>query len=141
VVPAEVIAPAPMSFEARIGLALQGSNWQDLQNSGNNTLAIPDEELVEETMDFDEEAIYPEDDADKPPEMTAKQLKKKALFERTIARDTGDILQSIEPDSVVPVEQDVTWDQDPELICSYNWQASADETNTIFGTLVYISFQ
>jgi Ca2+-dependent lipid-binding protein len=139
IAPTELINPAPMSFEARIGLALQGSNWQELQNSGKSTVAIPDDVLDDEALideALDDEAMIPEDDADKPREMTAKQLKKKALFERTIARDTGDVLQTIEPDSIVPVQQDVKWDQDPELICSYNWQASVDETNTIFGTLV-----
>jgi hypothetical protein len=41
------------------------------------------------------------------------------------------VLQVIEADSIAPVVANVTWDQDPELICSYNWQASTED-NTIF---------
>jgi hypothetical protein len=125
--PAVIMAPASMSFEAQIGLALQGSNWQELQN--NKIISVPIQ-----TEDVIQESIFLEDEADLPPEMTTKQKKKKERFERTIARDTGDVLQLIEPESIMPVEQNVTWDQDPELICSYNWQASTDDTNTIFGT-------
>jgi hypothetical protein len=72
---------------------------------------------------------------EKPPEMTAKQQKKRERFDRGVARDAGEYLQSIPVESIVPVSQDVTWDQEPELLCSYNWQASTDDKNTIFGKL------
>jgi hypothetical protein len=72
---------------------------------------------------------------EKPPGMTAKQQKKRERFDRGVARDAGEYLQSIPVESIVPVSQDVTWDQEPELLCSYNWQASTDDKNTIFGKL------
>jgi hypothetical protein len=126
--PAVIMAPASISFEAQIGLALQGSNWQELQNSNSIGMPIQTETVVQES-------VFVDDEANLPPEMTTKQKKKKERFERTIARDTGDVLQLIEAESIMPVEHNVTWDQDPELVCSYNWQASTDDTNTIFGTL------
>tara|TARA_R110002003_G_scaffold534_9_gene20280 strand:- start:4022 stop:4312 length:291 start_codon:yes stop_codon:yes gene_type:complete len=64
--------------------------------------------------------------------MTAKQQRKRERFDRGVARDAGDYLQSIPVASIIPVAENVTWDQEPELLCSYNWQASID-TNTIFG--------
>lgn len=76
-----------------------------------------------------------EDDVEKPKELTGKQKKKRLRFDNAIARDAGAVLHTIEADSVVPVPWPVTWDKDPELVCSYNWQASTDGTNTIFGAL------
>jgi hypothetical protein len=122
-----------MSFESRIALALQGSNWQELQKS----IATPQSQApVPETV-ATESAVIIEDNIKQPPEMTAKQKKKRQQFDRTIARDTGDVLQVIEAESVTPVATSITWDQDPELLCSYNWQAS-DKSNTIFGELVLL---
>jgi hypothetical protein len=114
-----------MSFESRIALALQGgSNWQDLQKTVS--AAQPQAPVPENVT------AEPEVQDDVKPEMTAKQKKKREQFDRTIARDTGAVLHTIHADDVEPVATSVTWDQDPELLCSYNWQAS-DETNTIFG--------
>jgi hypothetical protein len=123
--PAVLNSSDPFSFEQKIALALQGGKWQELQKSMDmGTSAAPSEGVQEGVS---EEAV-PEG----PPEPTAKQKKKKAQFAKTIARDTGDVLQTIEPDAIVPGPQEVTWDQDPELLCCYNWQASTDD-NTIFG--------
>jgi hypothetical protein len=127
----ETMTPTPMSFEAKIALALQGSNWQELQTNSKNTPTMQPDALPQEGVTLD--VTVEEDDVNKPPGMTAKQKKKKERFDRTIARDAGDVLQMIETDSIVPVNIDVTWNQDPELLCSYNWQASTDNTNTIFG--------
>lgn len=69
----------------------------------------------------------------KPRELTAIQKKKLARFERQLAKDAGDVLHTIKLETILPIEQEVTWDQDPELLCSYNWKASTDGTNTIFG--------
>jgi hypothetical protein len=119
-------APEPMSFATKIGLALQGSNWQELQNSNTSTVPISTEALTEET-------VITEDELNRSRQATAKQLRKMERLGATIVRDTGDVLQTIEVDSVIPVEEEVVWDGDPELVCSYNWKASTDATNTIFG--------
>jgi hypothetical protein len=129
----ETTAPIPMSFESRIALALQGSNWQELQKS----IATPQAQAPGPETVAPESTVVVEDDINKPPEMTAKQKKKRQQFDRTIARDTGDVLQIIDAKSVTPVASSVTWDQDPELLCSYNWQAS-DESNTIFGESILL---
>jgi hypothetical protein len=121
-----------MSFESRIALALQGSNWGELQTS----IAVVQPQIsVPETAATEPEAAVPNV---VKPEMSAKQKKKREQFDRTIARDTGPVVQIIHAETVTPVATEVTWDQDPELLCSYNWQAS-DETNTIFGKLFVCS--
>jgi len=122
----------PFSFEAKIAMALQGAKWQELQRSTENVVPTPPEAIQDGALI---DAVVAEDavDEQRPPELTAKQKKKKEQFARTIARDAGEVLATIEPDSLVGVPQDVTWDKDPELLCCYNWQASTDETNTIFG--------
>jgi hypothetical protein len=127
-VPPTDAAPALMSFESRIALALQGSNWGELQK---NIAAVQPQIPVPETVVAESEIAVPDD---VKPEMSAKQKKKREQFDRTIARDTGSVVQIIHAETVIPVDMEVTWDQDPELLCSYNWQAS-DETNTIFGKL------
>lgn len=149
--------PPAMSFENKIALALQGSNWQQLQNSNNNKAAAESgaftryaglEEL--QNVHSSTAAMQPEvftqnpgfeelvvastaEEVNQPPQLTAKQKKKKQTFERSVARDAGEVLQTIEPSAVEPVVENVTWDQDPELLCSYNWQDTTDDTNTIFG--------
>jgi hypothetical protein len=120
-----------MSFEARIGLALKGSNWQELQNKDMVPPATATTSFVEGSSASDTEVVKGE--VDRPPEWTTKQLKKKANFDRAITRDAGDLLSTIEVSSITPVTQNVTWNQEPELLCCYNWQASTDGTNTIFG--------
>lgn len=117
-----------MSFEAKIALALRGSNWQQLQHQDQFAATEND---VQKHEGIDAEAL--EDGSANPPELTKKQKKKMARFDKAISRDAGDVLQIIEMDSISPVPWDVVWDQDPELLCCYNWQASTDGTNTIFG--------
>ena len=63
-----------------------------------------------------------------------KRKKKLERFEKTTARDAGEVLETIDANTLIPVSQDVVWDRDPELLCCYNWQSSTDGTNTIFGT-------
>jgi len=130
------VLPAAMSFETKIALALQGSSWQALQNqtsstSDNVASILPQTEvLVEESVAA--ETISGVDGIPRVlPSMTAKQMKKKERFDQRVARDTGDVIQLIDADTIAPVAESVTWDQDPELVCSYNWQDSADQ-NTIF---------
>jgi methylphosphotriester-DNA--protein-cysteine methyltransferase len=98
--PAPTLTPEPMSFATKIGLALQGSNWQDLQNSNTSAMATSTEVLTEETV-----AI--EDELRRSRQATAKQLKKLERLGATIVRDTGEVLQTIQVDSVIPVEEDV----------------------------------
>lgn len=99
----------PMSFEAKIALALQGSNWQTLQNAGmgSNATAVPPETLIDASVTAEESAPV-EDNLVKPPDMTAKQKKKKERFDQKIAKDTGDVLQLIEADSITPVTANVS---------------------------------
>lgn len=123
----------PFSFETKIAMALQGAKWQELQNNAGSTgETLP--EPVEDDLEEEDEVL----DENKPPELTAKQKKKREQFDRTIARDAGDVLQTIEPDALKAGEQEVIWDQDPEILCCYNWQASSDDTNTIFGKSMQI---
>jgi hypothetical protein len=74
---------------------------------------------------LDEEAVQG------PPPPTKGQLKKMAKQAKLVSRDAGDILQSITSDEIIPVPHNISWDQDPELLCCYNWQ-DAEDTNTIF---------
>jgi hypothetical protein len=132
--------PPAMSFEARIGLALQGSSWQQLQTAvtepvgRENDDAVQEDEDIEEIDDDEElDAEMAEDEGEAPKELTEKQKKKLARFTQTIARDAGDIFETIPHDTLTPGPESVVWDDDPELLCCYNWQASTDQTNTIFG--------
>ena len=129
--PTQVAETNAMSFEARIGLALRGSNWQALQN--NATTALPGglEPFAQDGATVDSDLAGSELDA--PKEMTVKQKKKMKRFEQTIARDAGDVVGIIEIDSLRPRPESVKWEGDPDLLCCYNWCASTDGTNTIFG--------
>ncbi|KAF2125278.1 hypothetical protein P153DRAFT_299913 [Dothidotthia symphoricarpi CBS 119687] len=82
--------------------------------------------------DEDDVDLGAEGDAEKPKGLSVKQKKKRLRFDRAIARDAGAVLYTIEADTVVPVPWPITWNEDPELLCCYNWQASTDGTNTIF---------
>jgi hypothetical protein len=134
--------PAAMSFEARIGLALQGSSWQQLQSAVTEPVGVENDDAVQEDEDIEEidddeelDAEVAEGEHEAPKELTEKQKKKLARFAQTIARDAGDIFETIPVDTLTPGPESVTWKDDPELLCSYNWQASTDQTNTIFGKL------
>lgn len=122
--------PAALSLEAMVGLALKGSDWQQMQSE--TTASTP---LNHSLLPVSSEGILDviEDQTEVPRVLTTKQKQKLKRFDQTIARDAGDILEMIEADTLVPVSQKVTWDEDPELLCSYNWQASTDGTNTIYG--------
>jgi len=147
-----------MSFEAKIAMALGGSSWQSLQsnNTAEPSSAVDgvadveeDESLDEEDEDEDEDEDDEDDGVPLEPESAEpakaaepivdaatlkKRKRKQDRFDRTIARDAGEVLETIDLNALIPVAQDVVWDRDPELLCSYNWQSSTDGTNTIFGT-------
>lgn len=138
--------PNASPFEAMVGLALRGSDWQKLQNTALALDAHPAQ--MQETVDpgtgepeagepetSESELDTPADEAQAPRQMTAKQQKKMMKFEKSVARDTGKVHHVIRPDAIAPVPHKVSWEGDPELLCSYNWKESHDGTNTIFGEL------
>ncbi|OWY46271.1 geranylgeranyl pyrophosphate synthetase [Alternaria alternata] len=127
------MSSATMSFESKIALALGGSSWQQLQDDSNTEPVIATEEDEDSDLDDEDEAdIKPTEEVVVDPVKAKKQQKKKERFDQSIARDAGEILETIDKDELIPVAEQVVWDRDPELLCCYNWQASDDGTNTIF---------
>lgn len=118
----------PLSFEAKIALALAGNSWQQVQTASTQHVTAEQSSTPQSIVDDVQEPEV------QPAAMTSKQKKQKAKFDNKVSRDAGDVLEVIEADSLLPANQDVVWDQDPELLCAYNWKASNDHTNTIFGT-------
>lgn len=144
-----------MSFEAKIAMALGGSSWQSLQNSNTADPILAAGQTAHADEEYEEYEDNDDEDGDggngipivdgtadagaaQEPEVDEALLKKRKKklerFEKTIARDTGEAVETIDVASLTPIAQQVSWDQDPELLCCYNWQASTDGTNTIFGT-------
>lgn len=132
--PAGFLDSNALSFEQRIALSLQGANWQALNGGQGVGVGVTPSVAIQEEISDEVEEL--EVDADLPPQQTAKQKKKKAEFDRVIARDTGAVLATIEPEALSIGPQEVTWDKDPELLCCYNWQDFTN-TNTIFGKFAY----
>ena len=142
----------PFSFEARIAMALQGENWQQLQGTpaaaavapaaGNSGVNVDEEEQGEAEMDIesDEDEVLVDEGANDREAAedvidvarAQKHAKKMQRFNQTIARDAGEVVKTISLDTIQPVQETVSWDQNPELLCCYNWQASTDGKNTIF---------
>lgn len=67
-----------------------------------------------------------------PKVLTPAQKKKKERKERVLSKWRGRILQTILSPDVEPCRQEVTWDEDPEIVCSYNWSSAVDGSNTIY---------
>jgi hypothetical protein len=71
-----------------------------------------------------------------PPALTKKQQlkkeRKKERKDRVLNLGRGPLLHSIPASAVHPVAERVAWDTEPELLCSYNWAAAEDGTNTLF---------
>ena len=61
-----------------------------------------------------------------------KKQRKKERKDRVLNLNRGALQHTITPESLQPVAEPVTWDTDPELLCSYNWAAAEDGTNTLF---------
>lgn len=110
-------------------MALRGNDWQQLQSTAASTAAAQNDPVIAQA----EAVPGVEGEIEAPRVPTKKQMQKMKRFDQAISRDAGDILQTIEVKQLIPVSQSVSWDEDPELLCSYNWQASTDRTNTIFG--------
>ncbi|KAJ4348921.1 hypothetical protein N0V95_005047 [Ascochyta clinopodiicola] len=67
-----------------------------------------------------------------PKVLTPAQKKKKWRKARVLSKERGSVLYTISPEDVRPHESPVTWDQEPEILCSYNWSGANDGSNTIF---------
>ncbi|KAJ4993574.1 hypothetical protein SVAN01_01122 [Stagonosporopsis vannaccii] len=104
---------------------------------------IPDEQGDEE-VDDDDVDIATDSEAGEldipkplPKALTAAQKKKQQRKERVMSQDRGPVIHKISPSDVQPhaptnPNSKVTWDEDPEIVCSYNWSSVADGSNTIF---------
>lgn len=49
-----------------------------------------------------------------------------------ILRNTGEELHAIYLDAIEPDTSEISWNKEPELLCSYNWQETSDDTNIIY---------
>jgi hypothetical protein len=130
-----------MSFESKIALALGGSNWQQLQGESIAEPTIADENDENSDSDDGDDNVEITEEVVIDPVKSAKHKKKMERFDQSIAKDAGEIVETIEKNSLIPVREKVVWDEEPELLCCYNWQASEDGTNTIFGEYMYICEQ
>jgi hypothetical protein len=95
-----------------------------------------DDILISNSSSSASAAAAPIPSASTTPALTKRQaLKKQRKTERkdrVLNLGRGPLLHTISPDSLQPVAEPVTWDADPELLCSYNWAAAEDGTNTLF---------
>lgn len=69
--------------------------------------------------------------------LTSAQKNKQRRKERVLAQDRGSVIHTIIPSDIQPhaptnPKSKVTWDEDPEIVCSYNWSSVVDGSNTIF---------
>ncbi|KAF1935854.1 hypothetical protein EJ02DRAFT_304663, partial [Clathrospora elynae] len=126
--------PVAMSFEAQIGLALKGlGDWKQLRSTTAKPAANENENIaLQSGANNAEIAEVEEVESEESKARRAKYEKKMNKFKQVVDKDAGHILETIGLDALAPGSINVTWDQDPELLCSYNWQASTDKTNTIF---------
>lgn len=94
----------------------------------------PDDEDVDIATDSEEGEL----DIPKPlPKvLTAAQMRKRERKQKVLSNGRGPVLHTISPPDVQPYgshhDSSVTWTEDPEIICSYNWSSVADNKNTIF---------
>ncbi|KAH6638901.1 hypothetical protein C7974DRAFT_469547 [Boeremia exigua] len=104
---------------------------------------VPDEEKEEEFNDDDVDLATDSEEGEldipKPPPkaLTAAQKKKQERKERVLSKDRGPILHTFSPSDIQPNEStgsktEVSWDEDPEILCCYNWSSTVDGSNTIF---------
>ena len=115
--------------------------------------AQPAEKIMpEEEGNLDEEGEVEDDDVDistdseqgeldipkpLPKVLTAAQAKKQERKNRVLSKDRGPIINTISPSDVQPYDSNsyksrIAWDEDPEILCSYNWSSAVDGSNTIF---------
>lgn len=126
------------------GLAhAQPQNVQLEDEITSENLGTPGE-LEDEDVDDDDVEIATDSEEGEldiprplPKVLTPAQRKKQKRKERVLSKDRGPIIQTIFPADVQPhgsagYQTKVTWDEDPEILCSYNWCSTVDGTNTIF---------
>lgn len=113
-----------------LAASLGGPQIQDDQPTEDPTEYEQDDDDVEIATDSEEGEL----DIPKPlPRvLTGAQKKKKARKDSVLSKDRGPLLHTISPSNVQPYQSEVVWDQDPELLCSYNWSSTVDGSNTIF---------
>ncbi|KNG47749.1 geranylgeranyl pyrophosphate synthetase [Stemphylium lycopersici] len=145
--------PGNMIEKVAGGAVQEEEGGQNLQNvetgeSGNMAGNVPEEVAQEQEDEYDDddddddddEILLMEEDAEVETEEARalrearerKLQKKTERFRSTIARDAGEVIETIPVEALNPVPHTIAWDSDPELLCCYNWQASTDGTNTIF---------
>jgi hypothetical protein len=108
-----------------------------LESGGIALQTTIDSVAIHETPHLDPDAAVADDvldtgvTQDERPPPTKGQKNRMAKQARLVSRDAGDILHTISFEDVMPVPDEVTWDQDPELLCCYNWSDN-ERSNTIY---------
>ncbi|KAJ4373682.1 hypothetical protein N0V86_007825 [Didymella sp. IMI 355093] len=67
-----------------------------------------------------------------PKALTPAQKRKKERKDKVLSKWRGPVLREILAPDVGACQEEVTWNEDPEIICSYNWSSSVDGSNTIY---------
>ncbi|KAL1653314.1 hypothetical protein SLS61_004191 [Didymella pomorum] len=120
------------TFATKIG----GLQTQDGDGKAVNETAQEDEadNLDDDDVDIATDSEQGELDIPRPlPKvLTPAQKKKKKRKDAVLSKLRGSAIQEILAPDVVACEQEVTWNEDPEIICSYNWSTTADGSNTIY---------
>lgn len=62
---------------------------------------------------------------------TGAGTKRKQKSLAWITRNTGAVLHTIHPENLTPASSEVSWTQEPELLCSYNWDKSETANNIL----------
>lgn len=108
-----------------------------LQNGGSIGEAAQDDDV--ENLDDDDVDIATDSEEGEldiprplPKVLTPAQKRKKQRKDAVLSRLRGPAFQEILTPDIVACEQEVTWDEDPEIVCSYNWSSTADGSNTIY---------
>ena len=95
-----------------------------------NETGVDDHDEADEAPDLiDDEDEGSEDVEHKPREMSAKKKKRLQRMSNTMAREAGPVNLTLDVDALVPISSEVTWDQEPELLCCYNWHGAVDGTS------------
>jgi hypothetical protein len=113
-----------------LAASLGGTHIQDVQTDLEPNSGDEHEDDIGVATDSEEGEL----DIPKPlPKvLTPAQKRKKERKDRVLLKDRGPVLHTVSPADVQPYQSSVLWDQDPELLCSYNWSSTVDGSNTIF---------
>lgn len=118
------------TFATSIG----GSQTQNADSNDENVQDDDVENLDDDDVDIATDSEEGELDIPRPlPKvLTPAQRRKKARKDAVLSKLRGPAFQEILAPDVVACEQEVTWNEDPEIICSYNWSSTDDGSNTIY---------